>query len=190
MAPWVGRNMYGLLITQANSENCGPPLGKKFNLEVGQRSLSRSRHGTIGKDLSQRTHMPSIEALHVIVRKLWPTLKFLWQTDGWTDGRMRFNVPTLSRKRRTKIEDLLWTALHQTSLLRCSDFWFFAMFSWLYHFLSVSWTMPAIEHQTFNALSYSQQLTTVCRENFAPIFFSPYLPSELRLIELYIYIKE
>ena len=31
---------------QANSENCGPPLGNKFDLEVGQRS--RSRHGTIG----------------------------------------------------------------------------------------------------------------------------------------------
>ena len=38
--------------------------------EVGQRSRSRSRHGTIGKVLSQRTHMPSIKALPVIVQKL------------------------------------------------------------------------------------------------------------------------
>ena len=62
---------------QANSENCGPPLGNKFDLEVGQRSPSRSRHGTTGKVLSQGTHMPSINALSVIVQKLWPRLKFL-----------------------------------------------------------------------------------------------------------------
>ena len=46
--------------------------------------------------------MPSIKALPVIVQKLWPRLKFLWQTDrqtdGLTDGRMRFNVPALLRK--------------------------------------------------------------------------------------------
>ena len=62
---------------QKNSENCGPPLSNKFDLEVGQRSTSRSRHGTIGNVLSQRTHMPSIKALPVIVQKLWPRLKFL-----------------------------------------------------------------------------------------------------------------
>ena len=64
-----------------------PPLGKKIDLEVRQRSPSRSRHGTIGKVLSQRTHMPSIKALPVIVQKLWPRLKFLWRTDRWTDRR-------------------------------------------------------------------------------------------------------
>ena len=53
------------------------PLGNKFDLEVGQRSRSRSRHGFIGKVLSQRTHMPSIKVLPVIVQKLWPRLKFL-----------------------------------------------------------------------------------------------------------------
>ena len=68
---------YALLIKKANSENCGPPLCIKFDLEVGQRSPSMSRHGTIGKVLSQRTHMPSIEALPIIVQKLWPRLKFL-----------------------------------------------------------------------------------------------------------------
>ena len=62
---------------KANSENCGPPLGNKFDLEVGQRSRSRSQHGTIGKVLSQRRRMPSIKALPVIVQKLWPRLKFL-----------------------------------------------------------------------------------------------------------------
>ena len=83
------------LLKQANSENCGPPLDNKFDLEVGQRSLSRSRHGTIRKVLSQRTHMPSIKALSVIVQKLWPRLVFV------TDRRMRLNVPTLLRKRGT-----------------------------------------------------------------------------------------
>ena len=68
-----------------NSENCGPPLGNKFDLEVGQRSPSRSRHGTIGKVLSQGTHMPSIKALSVIAQKLCSRLKFLWQTDRQTD---------------------------------------------------------------------------------------------------------
>ena len=63
------------------------PLGNKFDLEVGQRSPSRSQHGTIGKVLSQRTHMPSIKALPVMVQKLWPRLKFLWQTDRQTDRR-------------------------------------------------------------------------------------------------------
>ena len=70
---------------QANSENCGLPLGNKFDLEVGQRSLSRSQHGTIWKVFSQRTHMPSIKALPVIVQKLWPRLKFFWRTDRRTD---------------------------------------------------------------------------------------------------------
>ena len=70
---------------QANSENCGPPLGNKFDLEVGQRSPSRLRHGNTGKVLSQETHMPSIKALSVIVKKLRPRLKFLWQTDRGTD---------------------------------------------------------------------------------------------------------
>ena len=46
----------------------------KFDLEEGQRSPSRSRHGTTGKVLSQGTHMPSIKALSVIVQKLWPRL--------------------------------------------------------------------------------------------------------------------
>ena len=54
-----------------------PRSANKFDLEAGQRSPSRSRHGTIGKVLSQGTHMPSIKALSVIVQKLWPRLKFL-----------------------------------------------------------------------------------------------------------------
>ena len=74
-------------VKQANSENCDPPLSNKFDLEVGQRSPSRSRHGTTGKVLSQRTHMPSIKALPVVVQKLWPRLKFLWRTDRRTDGQ-------------------------------------------------------------------------------------------------------
>ena len=62
---------------QANSENCGPQLGIKFDYEVGQRSRSRSRYETVGKVLSQGTHMPSIKALSVIVQKFLPRFKFL-----------------------------------------------------------------------------------------------------------------
>ena len=61
-----------------------PPLGNKFDLKVAQRSPSRSRHGTIGKVLSQRTNMPNIKALPVIVQKLWQTVK-VFVTDGRTD---------------------------------------------------------------------------------------------------------
>ena len=72
---------------QANLENCDPPLGNKFDLEVVQRSPWRSRYGTTRKVLSQGTHMQSInlKALSVIVQKLWPRLKFLWQTDRQRD---------------------------------------------------------------------------------------------------------
>ena len=40
-------------IKQANSKNCGPPPGNKFDFEIGQRSRSWSPHGTNRKGLSQ-----------------------------------------------------------------------------------------------------------------------------------------
>ena len=43
---------------QANSENCGPRLGNKFDLENSQRS--RSRHGANWKGLLQGPGMPNI----------------------------------------------------------------------------------------------------------------------------------
>ena len=57
-------------IKQANSENCGPPRGNKFDLEKGQRSSSRSRHGTIRKGLSQGPCMPNMNALSLILQKI------------------------------------------------------------------------------------------------------------------------
>ena len=48
-APWNAgyfrTDVPSLWHQQANSENCGPPPGSNFDLEVGQRSRSRSRHG-------------------------------------------------------------------------------------------------------------------------------------------------
>ena len=98
-----------------NWENCGPPLGNKFDLGKGQRSPSRSRHGTTRKVLSQGTHMPIIKALSVIVQKLWPRLKFLWQTDRQTHRQRdewdlmspRFRESGGPRKRWTKITERL-----------------------------------------------------------------------------------
>ena len=55
----------------------------------GQMWGSRSLHGANWKDLSQGPCMPSINALSLILQKIWSRLKFLWQTDG----RMSFNVP-------------------------------------------------------------------------------------------------
>ena len=115
---------------QANSENCGPPLGNKFDLEVGQKSRSRLRHGTIGKVLSQRIHMPSIKALPVILQNLWPRLKFLWRTDrrteGRIDGRTSFIVPELSRKRGTTIIAMTLKCTLRTSIPTYAliDTWF------------------------------------------------------------------
>ena len=68
---------------QANSKNCGPPPGNKFVLEIGQRS--RSSHGTNRKGLSQEWCMPNINALSLILQKIWARLKFVWQTDGQMD---------------------------------------------------------------------------------------------------------
>ena len=70
--------------------------------------------------------MPSIKALSVKVQKLLPRLKFLWRTDGQTDRgtdgqtdrRMRFNVPTLSRKRGTKTY-LWWIQTESPSYRAC-----------------------------------------------------------------------
>ena len=75
-------NYHLMLLIQANSENCGPPLGNNFDLEEGQRS--RSRHGVTWKGLSQGSCMPNINALPLILQKIWARLKFLWQTDGGT----------------------------------------------------------------------------------------------------------
>ena len=37
-------------------------------------------------------------ALSLILQKIWVQLKFLWQTDGRTDGQMSFNVPHFREK--------------------------------------------------------------------------------------------
>ena len=87
---------------QANSENCGPPLGNNFDLEVGQRS--RSQRSINWKGLVQWSCMPNINALSFILQKIWARLKFLWQTKGQTDeqtdGRMSFNVPCFRFRER------------------------------------------------------------------------------------------
>ena len=92
---------------QANLKNCGPLPGNKFDLEVGQRSMSRSLHGINRKGLSQGSCMPNINSLSLMLQKIWARLKFLWQTDwrtDWqTDGRMSFNVPRFRERRGTII---------------------------------------------------------------------------------------
>ena len=63
----------------------------------GQSSRSRSRHGANWKGLSQGSCMPNINAVSLILQKIWARLNILWQTerqrDGRTDERMSFNVP-------------------------------------------------------------------------------------------------
>ena len=88
-----------LLTKRANSENCGPTPGNNFDLEVGQRS--RLQHGVNWKGLSQGSCMPNINALSLILQKIWARLKFLWQTDRQRDRRMSFNVPRFRERRGT-----------------------------------------------------------------------------------------
>ena len=82
---------------QANSEICDPPLSNRFDLEVGQKSWSRWEHGTIGKVLSQRTHMQSITFLPSTAKCMAKVKVFDIdrRTDRRTDGRVRFNVPAV-----------------------------------------------------------------------------------------------
>ena len=87
----IRRIYFSTLNEQANSKNCGLPPGKKIDLEIGQ--SSRSPYGTNRKGMSQWSCMPSINALSLILQKIWARLKFLWQTDGRTDRQMSFNVP-------------------------------------------------------------------------------------------------
>ena len=75
---------------------------------------SRSRHGVTWNGLSQGPCMPNINALSLILQKIWVRLKILWQTDE----RMRFNVPTHSRKRGT-ITDFLHNTIY-VSAHRCA----------------------------------------------------------------------
>ena len=65
---------------QANAENRGPQRLNKFDLEVSQRS--RSRHCANWKGLSQGSCMPNINAISLILQKIWARFKFLWQTKG------------------------------------------------------------------------------------------------------------
>ena len=75
---------------QANSENCGPQQGNKFDLECQR---PRPRHGSNLKGLSEGSCIPNINALSLILQKISVRLKFLWQTGGQTDGRMSCNIP-------------------------------------------------------------------------------------------------
>ena len=81
------KHSYAWLPRQANSKNRGPPPGNKFDLEIGQRSRSRSQYGTNRKGLSQWSFIPNINAVSFKLQKIWARLKFLWQTetDGQTD---------------------------------------------------------------------------------------------------------
>ena len=49
------------------------------------RSMSRSWHDANWKDSSQGSCMPNINALSLILEKIWARLKFLWRTDRWTN---------------------------------------------------------------------------------------------------------
>ena len=86
----ISRRLYRTRkIEQANSENCGPPLGNKFDLEVGQRSPSRSRHwyhqkGLVTKNTHAKYQIPTCKIAKVMA-KVKVFVKD-GRTDRQTDG--------------------------------------------------------------------------------------------------------
>ena len=51
------------------------------------RSMSRSLHGANWKGLSQGSCIPNINALSLILQKIWARLMFLWRKDRQRDGQ-------------------------------------------------------------------------------------------------------
>ena len=88
---------FNFIEKQANSRNCGPPPGNKFDLEIGQRS--KSPHGTNRKGLVTRI-MPAKNQCSIINTsedmsqvKVFVTDR---QTEGQTNGRTNeFQCPPL-----------------------------------------------------------------------------------------------
>ena len=74
-------------IEQANSENCGPPPGNKFELEVGQGQghnmvpIEKKNHCSI---INTSVDMSQVK---------------VFVTDRRTDRRMSFNVPRFRERR-------------------------------------------------------------------------------------------
>ena len=62
---------------------------------------SRSLHSANWKGLSQGWCLPNINALSLILQKIWARLKFLRQTDWRTNRQMSFNVPHFRERRGT-----------------------------------------------------------------------------------------
>ena len=95
---------------QANSENCGPPLGNKFDLEVGSKVTVKvttwyHRKGLVTKNTHAKYQSSTCNSAEVMAKvKVFVTDRQTeGRTEGRTDRRMRFNVPALSRKRGTTI---------------------------------------------------------------------------------------
>ena len=82
-------------------------LHSYVDLEIGPKVKVRSRHGVNWKGLSQGSCMPNINALSLILMskvKVFVTDGQTYshtctdrRTDGQTDGRMSFNVPTFAK---------------------------------------------------------------------------------------------
>ena len=97
------------------------PARQQIWLEVGQRSSSRSRHGTTKVTVkvttwyhrkglvTKNTHAKYQSSICNSAKVMAKVKVFVTdrQRDRRTDGRMRFNVPTLSRKGGTKMQKLL-----------------------------------------------------------------------------------
>ena len=75
------------LKSKANSENCGPPPGNNFDLEVGQ--CQGRGMVPIEKGLSQGSFK--------YFRRYEPVFVTDRQTEGRTDGRMSFYVPDFTK---------------------------------------------------------------------------------------------
>ena len=86
---------------QANSENCGLPLGNKFDLEGRSKVTVKVTTWYHLKGLFTKNTHAKYQSSTCNSAKVMAKVK-VFLTDRQTDRRMRFNVPALSRKRGTK----------------------------------------------------------------------------------------
>ena len=92
---------------QANSENVGPPLDNKFDLEVGKKVTVKVTTWYRQKALVTKNTHVKYQNSTCNSTKVMANVKVFVTDRRQTDRWMRFNVPALSRKRGTKMALLI-----------------------------------------------------------------------------------
>ena len=83
--------------------------------------------------------MPNINALSLILQKIWARLQFLWQTDGGTDGQ---------RDRRTDKWVLMSPAFAKARGTKITNSWVLEFVDWILHEHHENWYLTKIKPST------------------------------------------